>query len=113
MLRLKGNQAIKGKAAIIVYQSIDNTWKEIKKINLKTLPIIPNIGLPKSPPLIEPKKQIKAIMNNTARLPSANACILNLQPHETLWGVASRYKKQWDIDIYSAMIAIFTQNKEF
>ena len=89
MLRLKGNQAIKGKAAIVVYQSIDNAWKEIKKINLNTPPITRNVGIPQSLPSIKPKKQVKAISKNTAQLAPGSSCILDRQPKETLWRVAN------------------------
>ncbi len=36
--------------------------------------------------------------------------MLARQPKETLWSIASRYKDNWQIDVFSAMIAIYTSN---
>lgn len=37
-------------------------------------------------------------------------CTLTRQLKETLWSIASRYKEQWQVDVFSAMIAIYKSN---
>jgi hypothetical protein len=115
MLRLSGNKAVQGQADIIVYQKIDNTWQKVNIINLNATFPIDNKDIAQQFIARSQNKQVSSIKNRTITSSSAlisnKTCTLTSLPKETLWSIAKRYSQQWNLDVYSTMIAIFTQNK--
>jgi hypothetical protein len=111
MLTLKGSHAVYGDAAIIVYQKTNDSWDEVRTIHFNSPPTQGNLT-----------SENNVVSNPTSILPLTvntindeklidSKCSLIRFPKETLWGLASRYSKQWNVDIYSTIIAIYTQNK--
>jgi len=94
MLRLKSPHYIIGKASVLVYEFEHFAWQQTHSINI-------------SNSLIATKTD-KATLAKTTDLKTQ--CKLIRKPKETLWSIASRYKNQWSVDIYSAMLAIYKSN---
>ena len=114
MLRLKGPNAVTSDAAIVVYQAIDNRWQQVKTITLMGTPKRSAKSFASGTVKIQPHKKPRPItsLEPAPAASSQQACLLIRKPKETLWSLASRYSTQWNIDVYSAMIAIYTQNKQ-
>jgi hypothetical protein len=94
MLRLKSPHYIIGRASVLVYEFEQNTWRRTHSIDisnsLKTTS--------------KDKKKLAIASEITKR------CLLTHEPKETLWSIASRYQDQWNVDVFSAMLAIHKSN---
>lgn len=121
MLRVKGNRGITDKATLTVYTSIDNDWKKFNHIiitdtSIQTTPSN-NSNVSAKTSAQSPEEITRKIPGNrpnqkpSAELSSTNMCLLIRNPQETLWSLATRYAKQWNIDVYGTMIAIYSANK--
>lgn len=116
MLRIKGTTPVKGNAVLAVYQQSQDNWQAVKTMTLfDDAPASLTQALQVQKAITKPLAQLtKPVTTSLHRQPfkedSAEQCQLIRQPKETLWSIASRYKKQWGIDVYSAMIAIYHSN---
>ncbi len=94
MLRLKSPHYIIGKASILVYELNENTWVQTHALDISNS--------------LTPSITDKKVIAKTAA--ENKPCLLTRQPKETLWSIASRYKDQWNVDVFSAMLAIYKSN---
>ena len=109
MLRLKSPSPLVGKAAVHVYQLEQDAWRLIKRIKISNdLSSISSVSKTANTNKILNSNFVENIANVQAN--KKTNCTLTKQSKETLWGIASRYKSQWNVDIYSAMIAIYKSN---
>jgi hypothetical protein len=94
MLRLKSPHYIIGRASVLVYEFEQNAWRRTHLIDisnsLKTTQ--------------KDKKKLAIASEITKR------CLLTHEPKETLWSIASRYQDKWNVDVFSAMLAIYKSN---
>jgi hypothetical protein len=95
MLRLKSPHYIIGNASILVYELEQDTWQQNHSVNVSNSLIVSEID--------------KAALAKSTGLKAQ--CRLIREPKETLWSIASRYKEKWNIDIFSAMLAIYKTNR--
>ncbi|WP_343817572.1 FimV/HubP family polar landmark protein [Colwellia asteriadis] len=139
MLRVQGNQRLTGTANLVVYTTNNDLWEIINTIKLNIPPT--NKGhmtadtYSSAEQITSTKPMVETTKNQplASRLPTsspdntrtnsrtntstnisqvaANQCVLTKQPQETLWRIATRYAPQWNIDVYSAMIAIYNANR--
>ncbi len=94
LLRLKSPHFILGKAQIIAYQLTNNSWLKVAEIDV-------------SNSLVATKEDKVKLITTAKKLTN---CTLVREPKETLWSIASRYKERWNIDVFSAMLAIYRSN---
>jgi hypothetical protein len=94
MLRLKSPHYIIGKAVILVYELEKNAWIQTHSVDISNALIATEID--------------KKTLVKSARIKTQ--CLLIHEPKETLWSIASRYKDIWNVDIFSAMLAIYKSN---
>ncbi len=94
MLRLKSPHYIVGKASVLVYEFEKNAWRRTHSVDISNSLIVTEI---------DKKALAKAATIKTQ-------CRLIHQPKETLWSIASRYKDKWNVDVFSAMLAIYKSN---
>jgi len=94
MLRLKSPHYVIGEASVLVYEFEKGAWQHTHSVDISNSLIITEI---------DKKTLVKAAEINTQ-------CQLIREPKETLWSIASRYKEQWSVDVYSAMLAIYKSN---
>lgn len=102
MLRVKSTKNISDKATLLVYEFIYNAWRRthtVKLFNASSSEILP-------PEVV--KKTVQARPSK----PTVTSvdCKIIRTPKETLWSIASRYKDKWNVDVFSAMIAIYKSN---
>lgn len=125
MVRLASLRSAIGESYIVVYEFDGQVWnkatqvdisnqltgedfntekfnaEEFKTANFTTV----NSKTSNTPVKIETSKRSNQLTTNVSD------CIIERAPKETLWRIASRYKKEWRVDIYTAMVAIFIANK--
>jgi len=94
MLRLKSPHYIIGQASVLVYEFKQNAWRRTHSVDISN-------SLKASP------TDKKILAKTTKR---QRQCLLIREPKETLWSIASRYKEKWNVDIYSAILAIYKSN---
>lgn len=94
MLRLTSPHYIVGEASVSVYELEQSTWQKAHTINISNS--------------LTATKIKKSSIANVSEIEAH--CQLTRQPKETLWSIASRYKKEWDVDVFSAMLAIYKSN---
>lgn len=92
MLRLESPHYIIGQASVLVYEFKQNAWRRTHSVDISN-------SLKASP------TDKKILAKATKR-----QCLLIREPKETLWSIASRYKEKWNVDIYSAILAIYKSN---
>lgn len=129
MIRLKGPSNVSERAIIHVYQLERDVWRRVKGINIsggltsstvsndfetevqtQTEPQLSTTSSPKlSPKEIKVNPAIKKAPIASLSVETSN-CELTRQPKETLWSIASRYMDIWQVDVFSAMIAIYQTN---
>lgn len=102
MLRVKSPHIISDKATIIVYEFIYNAWRRTYAINLFNS--ASSVKIQNNPVKRKEQKTSKKLIE------LKGDCEIIRKPKETLWSIASRYKDKWNVDIYSAMIAIYKSN---
>jgi len=110
MLRLTGKSGVQNNAVIIVQQKVNNVWQNVKVISLKPDLLASDKNIKKHLITKQEKTPTHLIQQQTTSSELGHSCRLISQPNETLWRLAQRYSKQWDLDIYSTMIAIYIQN---
>jgi|GEM_PF-3638426 len=124
MLRLTGPRSISGRAMIHVYQFERDAWRRVKGINISGNIIPQSVPARTESIATKPKPQISTETSElttteattvkvtpATRVVKNNAdCVLTRELKETLWSIASRYKDQWQVDVFSAMIAIYKSN---
>jgi len=94
MLRLKSPHYIIGKASVLVYEFKKNAWRRTHSVDI-------------SNSLIATPTDKKALAE-IAKIQTQ--CLLIHEPKETLWSIASRYQDKWNVDVFSAMLAIYKSN---
>lgn len=94
MLRLKSSLYTVGEASIYVHEFEQGIWEHTHSIGISNTLILNN-------------KDKKLLVNV---IKSEVTCQLNRKPKETLWSIASRYKSQWNVDVFTAMILIYKSN---
>ena len=94
MLRLKSPHYIIGKASILVYVLNKNAWRKTHSVDISNTLTITEVD----------KKSLINAAKTTAK------CLIIHEPKETLWNIASRYKDKWNVDVFSAMLAIYQSN---
>ena len=94
MLRLKSPHYIIGKASVLVYEFKQNRWQRTHSVDISNSLIATPID--------------KEILAKTVK--KQTLCLLVHEPKETLWSIASRYKAKWNVDVFSAMLAIYKSN---
>lgn len=94
MLRLKSPHYIIGKASVLVYEFEQNTWRQTHSIDISNSLIVTEIDK-------------KTLAKDTE---IKTPCRLIHEPKETLWSIASRYKGKWNVDVFTAMLAIYKSN---
>lgn len=94
MLRLKSPHYIIGKASVLVYEFKKNAWRRTYSVDISNSLIVSPID--------------KKILAKAAKIKTQ--CRLIHEPKETLWSIASRYKEKWNVDVFSAMLAIYKSN---
>lgn len=133
LILLTGVEDIKDpKAQLLVREYRVDRWYEVK-----SLPVFGTAKTPE-PQVLAPKLEINpavtsthiakpvgssaaqiadADIESTAIAPSASSvalaveeCVLNYAANETLWRIANRYAAEWDVNVYGAMLAIYTAN---
>ncbi len=108
MLRLKSSNDIQDGARINIYELEKQAWLKVKTIKILSSPPL-NVTDKKIKS--KPKQNLNITQKSTQTVThNTSNCQLAKQPNETLWSIASRYKEHWNIDIYSAMIAIYKSN---
>jgi len=95
MIRLKSPNYVIGKASILVYEFEKNAWQKTHSVDISN-----------SLSLTKVDKEVLAKISGINR-----QCLLIREPKETLWSIATRYKDKWDVDIFSAMLAIYKSNQ--
>lgn len=116
MLRLTSPNLLIGKGAVHVYQLEGDAWRLIKRVKISNelipLKLASKAHLNTQKILNTNIAKSVTTKSNTNKVATKNQthCILSKQPKETLWAIASRYKTPWNVDIYSAMIAIYRSN---
>lgn len=120
MLRVKGSMALKSPARINVYEKNSSQWLKVKEVPLSkeratlssdktiiTKAVKPNDSFAKT----SHQNDIPPVVTQTGINEQSPQCILTRKNNnETLWSIASRYKLEWETDVYSAMIAIYQDN---
>ncbi|WP_057830465.1 type IV pilus assembly protein FimV [Colwellia sp. TT2012] len=116
MLRLKGPSKVSGRAVIHVYQLEMGAWRRVKGINISSS-LTPFTATKLKAPVSAKINKTAVPTGTTVKVTptirqekSKADCILTRQRKETLWNIANRYKEQWKIDVFSAMIAIYKSN---
>ena len=71
-----------------------NTWRQTHSVDISNALVVTDID--------------KEALAKTAEMKTR--CRLIREPKETLWSIASRYKGKWEVDVYSAMLAIYKSN---
>jgi len=94
MLRLKSPHYIIGKASILVYEFEQYTWIRTNSVDISNTLIATEID--------------QKTLSNVPKIKTQ--CRLIHEPNETLWSIASRYKDNWNVDVFSAMLAIYKSN---
>jgi len=98
MLRLKSPHYIIGRASVLVYEFEKNSWRKTHSIDI-------------SNSLKISQKETKQETRKIAIAPNITTqCLLIHEPKETLWSIASRYQDKWNVDVFSAMLAIYKSN---
>ncbi len=119
MLRVTSTETLAEHAAIYVYQLINNQWQKIEVIPVSGDPIFDHqVVLPtasqKRTPIIAKTSTTEPVNSKSLDSISTNSptesCMLKRVGNETLWSLATRYSLQWQIDVFSAMIAIYRVN---
>lgn len=119
MLRLKGPSNVSGRAVIHVYQLEKDVWRRVKGINISGSLTPLSVSTETISTKVKSATPLSAKNSDLAALKvtplskykkEKTGCILTRQRKETLWSLASRYKDQWHIDIFSAMLAIYKSN---
>jgi Tfp pilus assembly protein FimV len=98
MLRLKSPHSVIGSASVLVYEFEKNSWRKTHSIDISN-------SLKVSPKAPKQHTQKIAIVPKVA-----TQCLLIHEPKETLWSIASRYQDKWNVDVFSAMLAIYKSN---
>lgn len=104
MLKLSSINVLIGQGIIHIYELNNNRWTKVKLIKLPKgsgLSATSLVSNSANVSIEDKKPEIKIIKED---------CVLNNQPEETLWHIASRYEKQWKTNIYGAMVAIYNKN---
>lgn len=94
MLRLKSPISIIGSASIVVYEFEQGIWEKTHSLDISNSLVATKIE----------KNTFKEKPGITTQ------CRLIRSPRETLWSIASRYKNDWNLDIFSAMLVIYKSN---
>ena len=120
MLRVKGSTPLKVPARINVYEKHAEQWLKVKEVPLSkeraTLASDKTIITTATKPndnfsTTSIKNNIPPVVTQTGSNEPAQQCLLSRKNNnETLWSIASRYKVNWNTDVYSAMIAIYETN---
>lgn len=124
MLKLKSPLRLIGEGAINVYELDNNAWILIKTIPLtyaESLEVNKNglvnkvtDNLSNKLKVVETVKPADIVdiakTNKLAKVSVENNCQLTRQYRETLWSIASRYRLDWKVDVFGAMIAIYKSN---
>ncbi|WP_189378086.1 hypothetical protein [Thalassotalea profundi] len=108
MVRLASIRPAIGESFIQVYEFDGQAWQKVQQVDisnklesfdpsLANRPAQKNITSPVAPQV-------------TSKEPDTE-CQLTRESKETLWSIASRYKDNWRVDVFSAMLAIFQTNK--
>lgn len=109
MLRVTSPKIVIGKAAIISYQLVEQQWQMVNKIDIYNQLTGTNTNNNAIAQRQAPTMSSSQEVQNSATA-NDDKCLLTAQPKETLWRIATRYMKQWQLDVYSAMIAIYQAN---
>lgn len=94
MLRLNSPHYVVGKASVLAYEFKRKAWRKTHSVDISNS--LTPTGTDKKSLIVAPDSKTK--------------CLLIHKPKETLWNIASRYKDRWHVDIFSAMLAIYTTN---
>ena len=118
MVRLASQRIVQGKATVFVYQFDGKQWARVANVDVSN--DLKPIQTAEQTPVKQNVAQVKAeTYDNTETRQQAGtsdldtkleSCQITREHKETLWSIASRYKDQWQVDVFSAMIAIYKSN---
>lgn len=120
---LSGTEKIRDQdAALIVSEYRNAKWLQYSPVPLFSQAIVQSqyqpvaiktmksaSALSTSMPTTISRKAI-AIPQVTTTQKNLNNCQINQLPNDTLWKIAVRYRKQWNSNIYGAMLALYQTN---
>lgn len=115
MLQLLGFEPVTDPNAYIAVRVhvIDN-WQPLTRLalfrNATELPDYTNL-MTAARDEIAIANEIQSDQKRSSGDPGAQNCTIVYQPQETLWRIGTRYAKQWNTNVYSAMLAIFEANQ--
>ncbi|WP_137224744.1 FimV/HubP family polar landmark protein [Shewanella sp. MEBiC00475] len=120
---LSGTEKIRDKdAALIVSEYRNAKWLQYSPVPLFTHPMTQSQHQPvaiktmKSASALSTSistpisRKASAIPQLTTTQKNLNDCNINQLPNDTLWKIAVRYRKQWNSNIYGAMLALYQTN---
>jgi FimV-like protein len=120
---LSGTEKIRDKdAALIVSEYRNAKWLQYSPVPLFSQAIVQSQYQPvaiktmKSASVL-PTSMLTPISRKASVIPQVvttqknlNDCQINQLPNDTLWKIAVRYRKQWNSNIYGAMLALYQTN---
>ncbi|GAA5140331.1 hypothetical protein [Thalassotalea piscium] len=108
MVRLASLRPAIGESYILVYEFNGQAWAKVQQVDvsneLKSTTNTPSV-------IITNNNQQHAVPVSIQPSSTEQTCLLEREPKETLWSIANRYKDNWRVNVFSAMIAIFNTNK--
>ncbi|XQW83659.1 hypothetical protein ACOYR1_10910 [Thalassotalea piscium] len=107
MVRLASLRPAIGESYIFVYEFDGQSWNKATQVDVSNQ----LVGDKVDALAMQPKKSSVATTVTTQAEKPVIDCVLERGPKETLWSIASRYKEEWRVDVFSAMIAIFNANQ--
>lgn len=110
MVRLASLRPAIGESYILVYEFNGQTWAKTQQVDIsnKLTDFNNSQTVTKTNP--NPNLPQEIVPTGSTVEPPLN-CQLERTPKETLWSIASRYKDNWRVNVFSAMLAIFQSNK--
>ncbi|QLE87098.1 hypothetical protein FLM48_19680 [Shewanella sp. Scap07] len=122
MLHLTGVEDINDPdAQLVIKEHRVNKWREVKRIALfngdmkiptelsetQTVAVAP---VAKKPQSIATASQVAAPVVMQSNAHADLSCQLQTEPTQTLWRIGSNYAKQWQVNTYGAILAIYQAN---
>ncbi|AZG71824.1 FimV/HubP family polar landmark protein [Shewanella livingstonensis] len=104
------NSAVTAPEPVTDYDSINPSDNKISESDQLLAAIHKTQILPQLTPVKTLEKTALLTKANMQVTEQGKACLMDKYPQDTLWRVADRYYRQWQISVYGAMLAIYDAN---
>jgi FimV-like protein len=120
LLQLTGVEDVNDPTAVLIVKEYRvNKWRNVKRFPLFSADVKP-ISLTVNAEPSRVKNEIKVGQNRPIPLQVRKPdealadihCSLNSSPGQTLWRIALRYRKEWQMTTYGSVVAIYEANQQ-